>query len=395
VRDRLADAFAQGTGYGLVRLGAGEVGQALPPVFVWWRAFATRYVGAVCLHASGREEDATLPVVPALDAGELASLVLTAPMMAGAEYLTEGVLLALWDDLALAFAAALAASGTGLQRFLNALNPAWNLVGRVHFNLAENRRDAEQPFAFMATYTTRLSAQARAQHVPLGQALREYAGAANRDKLLSLLLPVQRAAEHCDWLRPMIDAGEIFHPLRWGPAEASRFLHSLPELESAGVVVRMPATWRANRPARPRVTGTVGSRKPSAVGLEGVLDFRMGVILDGEPLTEEEVATLLAGTEDLVLLRGQWVEVDRARFEKTMERFREAEALAASNGMTFAEAMRMLAGASVTGDDPAAADADWSRVTAGPWLEQTLQALQAGDGQGADPGPALKGTLRP
>ena len=194
-----------------------------------------------------------------------------------------------------------------------------------------------------------MSAQARAQHVPLGQALREYAGAANRDKLLSLLLPVQRAAEHCDWLRPMIDAGEIFHPLRWGPAEASRFLHSLPELESAGVIVRMPATWRANRPARPRVTATVGSRKPSALGLDGVLDFRMGVILDGEPLTEEEVATLLAGTEDLVLLRGQWVEVDRARFEKTMERFRAAEALAAQNGLSFAEAMRMLAGASSPG----------------------------------------------
>jgi SNF2 family DNA or RNA helicase len=147
----------------------------------------------------------------------------------------------------------------------------------------------------------------------------------------------------------------------------------------------MPATWRANRPARARVTGTVGSRKPSALGLEGVLDFRMSVILDGEPLTEDEV----------VLLRGQWVEVDRARFEKTMERFREAEALAASNGMSFAEAMRMLAGASVTGDDPDAVDADWSLVTAGPWLEQTLTALRAGDGDGVDPGAALKGTLRP
>jgi superfamily II DNA or RNA helicase len=395
VRDRLAAAFAQGSGAGLVRLGAGEVGHALPPVFVWWRSFATRYVGAVCLNASGREDDVTLPMVPPLDAGDLASLVLTAPMMAGAEYLTEAVLRALWDELALAFADALAASGTGLQRFLNALNPAWNLVGRVHFNLAENRRDAEQPFAFMATYTTRLSAQARAQHVPLGQALREYAGAANRDKLLSLLLPVQRAAEHCDWLRPMIDAGEIFHPLRWGPAEASRFLHSLPELETAGVVVRMPATWRANRPARPRVSATVGTRKPSALGLEGVLDFRMSVILDGEPLTEDEVATLLAGTEDLVLLRGQWVEVDRARFEKTMDRFREAEALAAQNGLSFAEAMRMLAGASVAGEDPAATDADWSRVTAGPWLEETLKALRSGEAGGPDPGAALKGTLRP
>ena len=40
-------------------------------------------------------------------------------------------------------------------------------VGRVHFNLAENRRDAEAPFAFLATYTTRLSAQAKAQHLPV------------------------------------------------------------------------------------------------------------------------------------------------------------------------------------------------------------------------------------
>ena len=56
---RLTDAFARGTGYGLVRLGAAEVGQALPPVFVWWRDFAARYVGSLCLHASGTEaEDA-------------------------------------------------------------------------------------------------------------------------------------------------------------------------------------------------------------------------------------------------------------------------------------------------------------------------------------------------
>jgi hypothetical protein len=294
---RLAEAFAQGSGEGLVRLGAGEVGQALPPVLVWWRGFATRYVGGVCLNASGREDDNALPPVPPPDGGELAALALTAPVMEGAEYLTDAVLRTLWDEMAVAFAQAFARSGAGLQGFLNALNPAWNLVGRVHFNLAENRRDAAQPFAFMATYTTRLSAQARAQHVPLGQALREYAGA-NRDQLLSLLLPVQRAAEHCGWLRAMVDAGEIFHPLRWGPAEASRLLHSLPELESAGVIVRMPATWRANRPARPRVTATVGSRKPAAFGLDGVLDFQMSVMLDGEPLTEAEVATLLAGTED-------------------------------------------------------------------------------------------------
>ena len=394
---RLIDAFARGAGYGLVWLGAAEVGQALPPLFVWWRDFAALYVGSLCLHASAMEaeERGKLPSVPAPTAAELSSLALTAPMMAGAEYLSHDVLLALWDEMERAFTASLASAKVGLQTFLTTLNRAWNLVGRVHFNLAENRRDPDQPFAFMATYTTRLSAQAKAQHVPLGQALREYAGAANWDKLLSLLLPMQRAAEHCAWLKPMIDAGDIFHPLRWGPMEASRFLQSVPELESAGVVVRMPVSWRASRPTRPQVIATVGSRAPSAVGLDGLLDFQMGVMLDGEPLTEVEVATLLAGTENLVLLRGRWVEVDRARLQRTMEQFHAAEELAARDGLTFAEAMRMLAGAAVTRDDPAAPDTGWARVTAGPWLEQTLKELRAPVGDGIDPGLALRGTLRP
>src|SRR3954463_5383068 len=101
---RIAKAFAGGSGAGLVRLGAGEVGRTLPPVFVWWRAFAARYVGAGCLNASRREDDTTVPPIAPPDAGDLASLVLSAPMMEGAEYLTEDILLALWDDMALAFA---------------------------------------------------------------------------------------------------------------------------------------------------------------------------------------------------------------------------------------------------------------------------------------------------
>src|SRR5215210_8093092 len=241
--------------------------------------------------------------------------------MPGAEYLTADVLRDLWAAMAAAVSAALAASGAGLQELLRRLNPAWDLVGRVHFNLAENRRDPEAPFAFMATYASRLSAQARVQHLPLGQALREYGGAANRGKLLSLLLPVQRAAESCAWLRQMIESGEIFRPLRWSPQEAARLLASATELERAGVVLRMPAGWQVGRPARPQVTATVGTRAPSKLGLDGLLDFSMAVTLDGEALSEAEVKGLLAGTETLVMLRGRWVEIDRERLGHTLERF--------------------------------------------------------------------------
>jgi non-specific serine/threonine protein kinase len=391
----LTEAFDQATGNGLVWLGVAGVGLTLPPVFVWWRDFAARYISLLCLHAPDAEIEDTfqLPNVTTPTAAEFSALVLTSPTMAGAEYMTEDILLTLWG--AMESAISIAAAKTGLKTFLTTLNPAWHMVGRVHFNLAENRRDAERPFAFMATYTTRLSAQAKAQHVPLGQALREYAGAANRDRLLSLLLPVQRAAEHCAWLKPMIDAGDIYRPVRWGTAETLCFLQSVPALEGAGVVVRMPASWHANRPARPQVTATVGSRAPSAIGLDGLLDFQMAIVLDGEPLTEAEVAGLLAGTEGLALLRGQWVEVDQARLLRTMEQFHAAVELTSRDGLTFAEAMRMLAGTALTGNDPTSADTGWAAVQAGAWLEQTLKELRAPTGSSADPGPMLRGTLRP
>jgi len=391
---RLGEAFARGAGHGLLRLGAAEVGQVLPPVFSYWRELGARYVTALCTKPDVEEDRVGIPPP---SAEELEALAGAAPAMPGAEYLTGEVLRALWGETDEAFTAELAESGATVQDFLKRLNPAWNVVGRVHFNLAENRKDEQAPFAFLATYTHRLSAHGKPQHLPLGQALREYAGAANKARLLSLLLPVQRAAERCPWLRQMIDAGEIFHPVRWSPPDAFRFLGDVSELEQAGVVVRMPATWRANRPPRPQVTATVGGKAPSGLGKDALLDFRMAVTLGGETLTPAEVKDLLAGASGLALIRGRWVEVDRERLGRTMARFQEAERLAAQGGLTFAEAMRMRAAADVAKNGAAdRADPDWSRVVAGPWLAEVLKGLRSPEGLAhVDPGRELRGRLRP
>lgn len=393
---RLQNAFARGSGHGLLQLGASEVGVALPPVFSYWREFGARYVTAVCTQPDG-ETRSTTTHNPSPPDAELASLALAAPPMTGAEYLTASVLQSLWQELDIAFGLELSESKCGVQEFLKRCNAAWNLVGRVHFNLAENRRDDAAPFAFLATYTTRLSAHAKAQHLPLGQALGEYAGGANKDRLLSLLLPVQRASASCSWLKAMVDAGEIFHPLRWRPSEAMQLLRDVPQLESAGVVVRMPATWQANRPPRPQVTAKVGGKLLSGVGQEALLDFRMDVTLDGETLTPAEVRELLAKSDGLGLVRGRWVEVDRERLSRMMEYFGGAERVAAESGLSLRDALRMIAGADVdTDDDSAASEADWGKVVAGPWLAETLKGLRSPEGlAGIDPGSALNGTLRP
>ena len=393
---RLEKAFIRGSGHGLLRLGADEVGTALPPVLSYWRELGVRYVTALCA-LPGVGDGRTKPPVPIPADGELDQMAAAAPPMTGAEYLTAAVLADLWRGMDAAFDAELADTSLSVQEFLKGRHPAWNLVGRVHFNLAENRKDENVPFAFLATYTTRLSAEAKAQHLPLGKALQEYAGARNRERLLSLLMPVQRAAENCPWLKAMVDAGDVFHPLRWSAQQALQFLKDVPALENAGVVVRMPASWRMNRPARPQVKATVGGNAPSQLGTDALLDFRMEVTLDGESLSAAEIKRLLAHSDGLALIRGKWVEVDHERLNRTLEQFEAIERRAATDGLSFGEAMRMLAGAGIAGDGAAGQeDVDWSQTVAGPWLAETLAALRRPDGLShVDPGRFLHGTLRP
>jgi non-specific serine/threonine protein kinase len=387
---RLAAAFDRGAGHGLLQLGAREVGSALSPILAYWREFAARYVTALCATPEGAEV-----AIPPLDVATIESLVADAPPMRGAEYLSPDVLAALWAQIDAAARGTLAESKLRLPDLLRSWHPAWNLVGRVHFNLAENRKDAEAPFAFLATYTTRLSAHGKAQHRPLSAALAEFSGGRKKTQLLSLLLPVQRAAQQCDWLREMVDAGEIYHPLRWAPEDALRLLRDVPKLEASGIVVRMPGTWQAGHPARPRVSAVVGTTQPSVLGLEAMLDFQMAVTLDGERLTAAEIEALLKDAEGLQLIRGRWVEVDGRKLARLMERFRSIEKLAAENGLPFAEAMRLMAGASLDGS-LADGGAEWSEVVAGDWLSETLRGLRQPEGLArVDPGAALKATLRP
>ncbi len=193
----------------------------------------------------------------------------------------------------------------------------------------------------------------------------------------------------------MVVAGEIYHPLRWTPAEAWRLLKDHHLLETAGIRVRAPGGWPAGRPTRPKVTTVVGTRPPSALGMDALLDFRMELTLDGERLTAAEIEALLNGVDGLQLIRGRWVEVDRRKLGRLLERFEAIERAAAESGLPFAEAMRLMAGASL--DDGIVADAvDWAELTTGPWLAETLRGLRQPDGLAqVDPGPELKASLRP
>jgi non-specific serine/threonine protein kinase len=152
-----------------------------------------------------------------------------------------------------------------------------------------------------------------------------------------------------------------------------------------------------NRPARPQVKATVGGHAPSQLGMDALLDFRMDVTLDGERLSAAEIKRLLALSDGLVLIRGKWVEIDHEGLRRALDKFEAIERRAASDGLSFGEAMRVLAGAGIAENDSGGqTDIDWGQAVAGPWLAETLAALRRPDGLARiDPGKSLQGTLRP
>jgi superfamily II DNA or RNA helicase len=395
--EEIAKHFELGDGYGVFRLGAAEPETGLAGALGFWRDVGRAFVVRLCatedLEALRTKVDVEVP------SDELAALASSAPPMTGGEYLTPITLADLWARMAAAVRDALAAWDGTVEAFLRQASPAWNLVGRVCFHLAENKNDPDSPFAFVATYTTRLSARAKAQHLPLAQALREYAGARNRTALLALLEPVQRATRTSAVAKELVDGGAVFETLAWTPAEAHRFLIDVPFIEAAGVVVRMPAAWRARRPPRPEVQVTLGKAPGKGIGADAILDFSIDVTLEGETLTERELRAILAGTDGLALVRGRWVEVDRERLRQVLERWSTFGAAHADRGLSVVEGLRLLAGAEIAeagGEAPAGDVAAWSKVVAGESLAKALAGLRSPEALAdLDPGPLLRADLRP
>ncbi len=144
----VARAFDKSNSDGLFALAAAPLEPSLAPAFRYWRDFGARLLDQVCQLPEG------VTGVPALlppSHAEFSSLVLCVPPMPGAEYVSLDRLVSLWTDLSDWFREQVESHPDGLAGFLHERAPLWQQVGRVCFHLAENRRDPEYPFAFLAT----------------------------------------------------------------------------------------------------------------------------------------------------------------------------------------------------------------------------------------------------
>ncbi|MCE9564156.1 MAG: DEAD/DEAH box helicase [Planctomycetes bacterium] len=392
----VVEAYRTSPADGMLESASDAADTALPPAFDFARSIARLYLAnlwnAVTADLGGPVPELAPPTA------DLDRAILQAPPMTGAEYLTADALAVWWRDLDALVRSEIQTHPGGAQDYLRSRSPRWRAVGRVTLHLAENKRNPDYPFAFLATFANGLTSQGRVKHEPLGQALREYAGAKNREAMLTLLLPVSKAAESSDLIRRLVDSGEIYHPLAWTPRDAYDFLRAVPLFESSGLIVRVPDWWNARTPPRPRVSVKINSKSTAGVTADSLLNFSVGVSLDGEPLSPKEIAELLEASGGLIPLKGKWIEVDPEKLKQALTHWKSVERDVRREGISFFDGMRLLSGVNLgreAGDDPAVAVREWSGLTAGPELDSILTRLRSPDTcQEAAP-PGLTANLRP
>ncbi len=388
----IEEAFSQSAAEGLFTLASRNSDQDLTPSMQYWRSFACKHLNDRCLL---EEADAEKPLPLAIpDEAQSSAWIISAPPMKGAEYLSAAVLSNIRASLDDWVCAQSKASG-GLEALLAKRAPHFHQLGRVCFHLAENRNDPDYPFAFMSTYVDQGSSGRRSQHRPLSRALKEYAGENNKQALIHLLSPIHLAAEASPVIKDLVDTGDIYHPLAWSPSEAYEFLKDAGTFERCGVLVRLPDWWKKR--SRPRASATIEQTIRHGLTANSMLGFKVHVALGDESLTDAELAALMEADDGLVQIKGQWVELNREKLREALAHWKKLEKRASAGGLTFAEGMRLLAGApaDLSDDEPEERMA-WSEVMPSSQLAQMLAELRTpAQLKTALPGSALKAQLRP
>ena len=367
LQKEIFDRFSDNTGLWLLFLGFSDPQIPLPPSLDYWRRFSGAFGKKLCQtpDLESLRERVKIPVTEE----ELATHLALAPMTTGAEYLSKELLEERWMALNDLFSSAIQAHDGSVEGFIRTYSPNARLVGRVFFHLVENK-DPEYPFAFMATYTTRLDRQGKSKHLPLKHALEEYGK--DDEKLLELLTTVHLAENGSPLIKELLETGELFHPLAWTSGEAFTFLTEIPFYEESGILCRIPNWWKGKQ-SGVRLNFSLGDKKPSLAGMDAILSFNARLFLGDVEISEEEARRLLAESEGLAFIKNRWVAVDREKLTQTLDAYEKAKDMMEEEGLTLGEAMRMqLMPERFLGVDPREIEPG---ISNGKWLESVIRKL--------------------
>lgn len=295
-----------------------------------------------------------------LDENMMERLLNSVPFTLGAEYVNSHWLKEAFGQLQAVYAKEIASYGGTVALYLADKSQNLKVPERIFFHLVESKED-DYPFAFLATYATK-DANDKVRHMPLAYALTEYQ--TDRGKLLQLLSCLNRVSEVSPLIEEFVEKGELFHPLRLTADEAYQILKEVPMIEECGIICRIPNWWKRNAYGI-TMSVSLGEEKPPLLGLDTILGMTPQLVVDGLPLSREEIETLLQQTDGLAFLKGKWIAVDHARLRRLLDDMEKNR-----GSLTLLDALRMELKGQAEGADVGTV------VTNGTWLASLLQNLR-------------------
>lgn len=249
------------------------------------------------------------------DEDELDEMIACVPFVYNAEQISRGWLLSFFSKMQDVFFQEASAFDGTIRQYFASKNPDLHLPDRLCFQLVENKNDDTYPFAFMVTYT-RKDPDGKIRHVPLIESLQEFKE--DRARILNLLKGLNDAARLCPLVEELMVSGELMHPVRLTSKEAWQFLSSISSLMELGMICRVPNWWK-KKYSSVSSSVSLGAKKQSLFGLQTLIEMRPYLKVNGRTLTKAEISQLLAADEGLLMIKGDWVEVNHARLQELLE----------------------------------------------------------------------------
>ncbi len=269
-----------------------------------------------------------------------------------------------------------------IDSYFTEKNQTLVIPSRVYFHLVESRED-NNSFAFMATYSTRKDNKVK--HYPLKYALIEYKDSENELKNLTKSLYV--VAGESNFIKKLIETGEIFSPIYITIEEAYIFLKEVPLYEKNGIVCRIP-NWWIQREENTSVKIDIDQRRRDGFGFFGrsnLVSVSPKMYYNGLPIQKEEIEKLLIQSEGLSFIKGKWVEVNKEKLFNLLNQYEELN----KDGTTFAEVLRLYSSTKKVDNDVNIefSEEDWLKNIAYKNLNSFPDLLEVSDN--------FHGVLRP
>ena len=293
------------------------------PGCCFFRDIAQKYIVRMYLHRELAKDGNWEALFTCIKPDEMSLCVQSnhAPLIHGREYLNEEFLSSIYGKINETVKQKCISSGTDIGRYLEQFLPSSTLRGMLVLYFSAPDTSGETPFCLDFLWEYQENGISRIiQLKDLGEKLKD-----DEDSIYLI----------CSYLLPFIESrmwqeigARFIQKTRLSAAQAFSFLKNYREIQCLGYKIRLDEKLGNGKLPRPQVCVQFNSGA-SGVRLKcsDFLEFSIFGAIEGAELSDEEITQIERCKDNLIFLKGRWIEVEPDSFSKIIAYWQEKKSL--------------------------------------------------------------------